>query len=217
MNVIIKIYTLYHLYKLYNNKIYYKGEIQMAIWELEQDSSAHSILSELICNYHSHLEEAKIVIYCSDKNKVRANKIVIADASKAPAKLKASINADFTITLYMMPWGDLNTSQKRACLDHELYHCGVHYEPVKEQVGQSRQGRPRMQVVRDEYGRVQYTNEIKRDVNGEPKWRLIPHDLEEFDEIVERHGRWDESIQSFSEALNRSSSQEENVSQNNGE
>lgn len=176
----------------------------MAIWELEQNDPIYTTMGELISRYHTHIAEAKIVIYCSDKNRTRANKIIIADASKAPAKLKASTSADFTITLYMMPWGDLDTNQKRACLDHELYHCGVHYEPVQEQIGQSRQGRQRMQVVRDEYGRIQYTNEIKRNENGEPKWRILPHDLEEFCDIVERYGRWDESIQSFSDALDRS-------------
>lgn len=187
----------------------------MPIWELEDNSPVYSTISELVHNYHSHLEEAKFIVYCSDKNNNKANKVVIAEASKAPARLKASTNADFTITLYMMPWGDLNMDQKRACLDHELYHCSVHYEPVKEQIGQSRQGRARMQIVRDEYGRIQYTDEIKRNESGEPKWRLISHDLEEFDEIVERYGRWDESIQSFSEALNRSSS--ETISQQEGE
>ena len=176
----------------------------MAMWELEQDNPIYTIMNRLVSSYHSHLAEAKIVIYASDKNRTKANRIVIADASKAPAKLKASTNADFTITLYMTPWGDLNVEQRDACLDHELSHCGVHYEPCQEQVGQSRQGRPRMQVVRDEYGRIQYTNEIKRDENDEPKWRLLPHDLEEFGDVVERHGRWDEAIQSFSEALNRS-------------
>lgn len=91
---------------------------------------------------------------------------------------------------------------KRACLDHELAHCGVHYEPVKEQIGTTRGGKPRLKVVRDSYGRIQYTNEIKRNQEtGEPKWRLITHDLEEFRDIVARHGVWDESLQSFKQIL----------------
>jgi len=175
----------------------------MAIWELEQDSPAYQIARELISRYHHHLAEAKIVLYASDKNKVKCNKVTCAEASKASSKMKASTNADFTITLFMTPWSDLNGDQKKACMDHELTHCGVHYEPVTEQVGTARRsGRARTKVVRDEYGRVQYTDTIKRDTEtGEPKWRLYPHDLEEFRDIVQRHGIWDESIQSFKEAL----------------
>ncbi len=176
----------------------------MAIWELESNLDLYTMLHELIGRYHSRLEEAKIVLYANDKNKNRANKIIIAEASKASSKMKASTNADFTIMVYMTPWSDLNMTQKRACLDHELCHCGVHFEPVKEAAGGTRSGRPRLKVVRDDYGRVQYTNEIKRNENGEPKWRLLPHDLEEFRDIVARHGIWDKDIQSFKEVLDRS-------------
>jgi len=187
----------------------------MAIWELEDNSELYTMLHGLIGRYHSHLEEAKIVLYACDKNKNRANKVIIADASKASTKMKASTNADFTITVYMTPWSDLNMNQKKACLDHELCHCGVHYEPVKEAVGGTRGGRQRFKVVRDEYGRVQYTNEIKRDENGEPKWRLLPHDLEEFRDIVARHGIWDEDIQSFKEVLDRSVDNSSNTASGN--
>lgn len=176
----------------------------MAIWELESNSSIYTMMNELIERYHPHLSESKIILYANEKNKLKSNHVIIASASKASSRLRASTEADFTITIHMMPWGDLSESQKRACLDHELSHCGVHYEPVKEQVGTSRNGRPRMKVVRDSYGRIQYTDEIKRDPEtGKPKWRLITHDLEEFRDIVDRHGVWDSSLQSFQEVLRR--------------
>ena len=173
----------------------------MAIWELEQHAREYEIVKELVRTHHQHLAEAKIVIYGTDKNSVSGRRVTIAKAAKASPKMKASTNADFTITLYMMPWGDLNESQKRACMDHELMHCGVQYEPVKEQVGVGRGGKPKWKVVKDEYGRKQYTDEIVRDEFGVPKWRLVPHDLEEFREIVRRHGMWDESIQEFKQAI----------------
>jgi len=177
----------------------------MAIWELDATSELYPMVGRLVERYHSHLSEARITLYANDKNRNKANKIIIAEASKASAKMKASTNADFTLTVYMTPWSDLTMSQKKACLDHELCHCGVHYEPVKEAVGSGRGGRQRFKVVRDEYGRIQYTNEIKRNENGEPKWRLLPHDLEEFRDIVARHGIWDEDIQAFKEVLDRNS------------
>jgi hypothetical protein len=48
---------------------------------------------------------------------------------------------------------------------------------------------------------LEYTNEIKTDEDGQPKWKLIGHDLEEFRDIVRRHGIWDENIRSFKDAL----------------
>ncbi|MFW5793999.1 MAG: putative metallopeptidase [Bacillota bacterium] len=173
----------------------------MSIWELEQNHNIYSTLRDLIRTNHSHLVEANISIYFCDKNKLKSNQAVIADTSKSSSKLKASTNADFTITIYMNAWDSLNPEQKIACLDHELCHCSVHYEPVKEAVGGGRGGRQRFKIVKDELGRTQYTNEIKRNEEGEPKWKLETHDLEEFRSIVDRHGIWDENIRSFKEAL----------------
>lgn len=173
----------------------------MSMWELEHNSQPYKIMNTMIQKNHPHLQEAKIILYATDRNRLRANNVVVASASRAPAKLKASTDADFTITIHITPWSDLNQAQQTACLDHELMHCGVHYEPVKEQVGKTRQGKARTKIVRDEYGRVQYTNEIKRDDDGAPKWRMIPHDLEEFRDIVERHGLWDQSLQEFKKAI----------------
>lgn len=173
----------------------------MAIWELEQDSAVYQKLTNLISRCHQHLAEAKIVLYACDKNKLNGEKVTIAEASKASSKMKASTNADFTITIYMGLWSTLTDTQKEACLDHELMHCGVHYVPVTEQIGTTRRGRAKTRIVKDEFGRTQYTNEIKRDENGVPKWRLITHDLEEFRDIVARHGVWDDSIQAFKDVL----------------
>lgn len=186
----------------------------MAVFELEKDSDVYQILKEQIRIHHPHLEEAKIVIYVNDKNKLNGQKVVIAESSKASTKLKASIDADFTITIYAMAWGNLNPEQKKACMDHELYHCGVQYVPVTEESsdsggaapGKKKGKKPKAKVVKDEFGRVQYTNEIKRDENGVPKWKLIPHDLEEFRNVVEHHGFWDEDLQYFKAVMDKKES-----------
>jgi hypothetical protein len=181
----------------------------MSIWELEQASENYTLMNELVRAYHPVLAEAKIIIYCSDKNKIKSNAIIMAEASRASSKMKASVNADFTITIYVGPWSDLTPIQKKACMDHELCHCGFQYEPVKEVVGRSRTGTPRMKVVKDEHGRTQYTNDVKRDVDGIPKWKLIDHDLEDFYDIVHRYGLWNENLRSFKQAIDQSEVTEE--------
>ena len=180
----------------------------MSVWELENNNEAYKTMENLIEKYHKHLKEAKIVIYANDKSKTKGDKVIIAESSKASNKLKASINADFTITLYVDTWSSLSPDQKQACLDHELTHCGVQYEPIREQIGLSKTGKSKTRIVRDEYGRVQYTSDIKRDENGVPKWKLVIHDLEEFRDIVRRHGMWDEDIQRFKEVLDENSKDE---------
>lgn len=169
----------------------------MSIWELAEDSLEYSLMNEIIARYHQTLQEAKIILYGCDKNRIRDGQVVIAKAEKSSQKMKASAGSDFTITMHMMPWGDLTLDQKKACMDHELTHCGVQFEPIKERVG------TKWKVVKDEYGRKQYTNDIKRDENGIPKWKLVSHDLEEFNNIVLKHGVWDQNIKSFKEALEK--------------
>ncbi len=175
----------------------------MSIWELEPNSTPYAIMKKLIAKNHTHLLDAKIIIYANDKNKLKGNNIIIADASKSSHKMKASTCSDFNITLYMTAWSELNQSQQEACMDHELSHCGVCYLPITEQIGTpNKKGKVKTKIVKDEFGRVQYSNEIKRDPQtGQPKWKLIPHDLEEFRDIVERHGIWDDSLKSFKEIM----------------
>ena len=43
------------------------------------------------------------------------------------------------------------------------------------------------------------TQEI--DENGEVHYRMCPHDLEEFNDIVGRYGRWNDGVQLFAEQL----------------
>ncbi len=172
----------------------------MSIWTLKENAEEYLLLKELIERFHMYLQESKIVLYASDKNKLKANQVVVAESGKAPMKLKAAIDADFTIMFYPY-WTNLNAKEKLACLDHQLKRCSVHYEPYKEQVGTSRGGKPKLSVVRDEFGRKQYTNEIKRDEFGKPKWRLLPYEVEEYHEVVLRHGAWNEILDEFRNAL----------------
>ena len=174
----------------------FKGD-QMSIWELQSDSVEYTMMRELISQYHQHLGEAKILLYATDKNKVKDQNVVFAEVAKAPPRLKVSTGADFTITLRMMPWGDLSIDQKKACLDHQLSHCGVQYEPLKERVGN------KMKVIKDEYGRKQLSNDIQRDENGVPKWKISTHDVEEFKDIIARHGIQDDNIQTLKDLLDR--------------
>lgn len=173
------------------------------IWELEKNVEVYVLMEELIKKHHQHLAEAKIVLYACEKVKSKGQNIVLAEAAKASTKMKASMNADFTITIYTVPWSDLTPEQKRACLDHELCHCEAAREPEVEVVGRGRNGKDKTKIIKDKYGRTQFTDKIKRGEDGEAKWVLKPHNLEEFRDIVSRHGIWDEAIRNFKEVLDK--------------
>jgi len=65
---------------------------------------------------------------------------------------------------------DHKSKQMAALLGHELCHCDV---------------------ARDKHG------EAKEDERGRPIWRIRRHDIEEFDDVVDRHGCWESEIEHF--------------------
>lgn len=173
----------------------------MGLWELKKDDPEYTLLKEIIRKVHPHLAEANIVLYMTDKNQVRGRNLTLADAAKAPPKMRASTKADFLITIRQEPWGDMTAAQRRACLDHELCHCNAVYQPLKEQVGVGGRGRAKMKVAKDKYGRPQLTTMFARDKDGNIRWRLVPHDLNEFTDIVRRHGLWNEDMKEMHKVM----------------
>lgn len=107
---------------------------------------------------------------------------------------------DFLITLSLDAWNILNAGQREALADLHLTRCSVEYEPVKEEV--TVKGVIKKRIVKDDWGRVEYTQDIKRDPEtGEPKWKVIGLGLHVFCANVKRYGSWIEEIIDLKEAL----------------
>lgn len=45
------------------------------------------------------------------------------------------------------------------------------------------------------------TLDVKYDERGRPVWRVRKHNIEEFTEVVERHGLWKKDLERFAEAI----------------
>lgn len=103
---------------------------------------------------------------------------------------------DFLIQLPAEAWHNLlNMHQREAWIDLRLRCCQVEYVPeVHTENGAKK-------PVTDEFGRIQYTEEIKRDEEGNPKWRVVPLDLQIFTENVAKYGLWCEDLSEFKEVL----------------
>ena len=93
--------------------------------------------------------------------------------------------ADFCITLPMVVWQDvLQDQQREALLDIHL----TRIEPVYEPEVVIENGKKK--VIKDEFGRVKFTETIKEDKDGNPKWQILPLDLLVTARNVRRFGLW---------------------------
>lgn len=100
-------------------------------------------------------------------------------------KLWQSHRFDFSITLCMDVWeGFLNDHQRHALLDLHLTRCEPVYEP--ETVIEN----GKKVVIKDDFGRVKFTDIMKTDSNGAVKWQVLPVDLIIFTQNVQRYGLW---------------------------
>jgi hypothetical protein len=105
---------------------------------------------------------------------------------------------DFLFVLSGTAWSNvLSITQREALLDLHLTRCDVDYEPEENTDPVTN----KKQVVKDEWGRVQMSNNIKYDDDGVPKWKVHPLDLNVFAENVSRYGIWCEDILTIKKAV----------------
>lgn len=158
-------------------------------------------IGDLVCTiqeeYHSpRLDGAKITVAFEDSKPFLNDQLNLGKVVKFNSynKLWQSQGPfDFGLILCATVFTSILESdlQKEALIDLLLQRCGVHYVP--ELIVENGRKKP----IKDEYGCVKYTNEIKRDENGNPKWKLLPLDLIAFSKNFARYGLWYDSWKEF--------------------
>lgn len=104
---------------------------------------------------------------------------------------------DFCIVVPSDIWHSiLSAEQKEPYLDLRLTCCHVEYEP--ETIVENK----KTIKVKDEFGRVQYTDQMKFDDEGRPKWKVLPLDLHTYSQNVGRYGLWCGDLLAFNKAAN---------------
>ena len=157
-------------------------------------------LNEVKEKNHPHLEQALIAVQFADSKpyvKDRLNLGRVSKLSKA-AKLWLPNNEkwDFVVTLPADVWyGLFNDKQKEAWLDLLLTRCQVEYEPntVVEN--------GKKIVIKDEFGRVEYTDQFRCDDEGRPIWKVSPCDAAVIAANIGRYGAWFESFVNLKMAI----------------
>ena len=140
---------------------------------IPKNHELYEVMNKLVAKFHQHLSSAAIVlVWQSDLKPSPEKKIQLGKCIKVSDRDKLLHGNDFAVLLNkdIFESDMLNDDQRRAILDHELCHA---------------------QVKRDKKGKP------KLDDDGKPIWRVRKHDLEEFRQIVERHGCYANDIIDF--------------------
>jgi predicted metallopeptidase len=143
------------------------------------------IAQKLIADYHAHLDDDRIRIdyLFTDTAVKKAGQIALGTArvvSNLAAFLAGEEGAEergspfFVITILDYAWKDLSPDQKIALVDHELMHCMAAPKMVELENGTE-------------------VETLVLSIRG--------HDLEEFKDIVHRHGFWAPDLESFARVV----------------
>jgi hypothetical protein len=167
-----------------------------SIWEATADITQ---LVQRIKKDHHHprLAQASIWVLISDGKGVVDNRIITVKAAKCTKHEKLSTGHDFKLTIMAETWANLTDAQRDIAVDEALCRCGVKYIPQTVEVNGKKE------MLKDDWGRVLYTDQISFDNDGNPRWKINKPDAELFFSMLTRHGEYDESAENTTRALNR--------------
>lgn len=171
----------------------------MAVNPWKAPSDIVTLVAEIQNRHHlPRLADASIAVCIEDSKPFVQNKLNLGRVTKfSPlAKLWQASPHDFCLSVPSDLWHSvLKSEQREAYLDLQLARCAVEYIP--ETVEENGKKKP----VKDEWGRVQYTQERKLDDSGNPKWKVVPLDLEIFAGNVRRYGLWHDGLLELQDAI----------------
>jgi hypothetical protein len=152
--------------------------VQIKIIPRDEKPELYDLMNELISNHHHHLIDANIAIAWRYGWKEDQDGRTKLGQAKKLSDLDRELRTedgkeiDLVILLNFEAWNraDFKEKHQSALIDHELCH---------------------FQVAVDEDG------EFKLDSRGRAVYRIRGHDVEEFTEIVSRHGIWKNDLEKF--------------------
>lgn len=161
----------------------------MAAKHVKASAQVCQLLDEVREKHHPHLSQAVIALDFVEAKPFVKDRINFGKVSKFNSSTKIwfpeNAKYDFHISICADVWFVLlKEAQHEAFLDLRLSSCKVDYEPNTVMVNGKKQ------VVKDEFGRVEYTDVMKTDDDGRPKWKVVPFDVAVIVENVKRYGIW---------------------------
>lgn len=142
------------------------------------DQGLKDLGNQIIKADRPHLANMKIGYMFRPEAPVSRGRVTAGMCIRCDDRNRTIHGMDFIIEIGKDVWEDAPSNDfRRALLDHELGHCGVKL---------------------DEHGEVEYEEKT-----GRPKTYLRHHDIEEFEEVLERHGSYHKGLREFLEAYAR--------------
>lgn len=146
---------------------------------IQRSDEVESVAQILLAKYHAHLAEANVLYLFTDATRKKCDRVRLGSAAKMGSlqRFLSSGNEsvlsgpDFLMLIDSNIWPMLTEPQQRALVDHELCHMSV-------------------QVKNGEEGWIRLPENADKGDFAEWKYSIRGHDLEEFNEILERHGFW---------------------------
>jgi len=148
--------------------------------------------------HHPHLEGSVLAIEFVDSKPYVKDRLNLGKVGKFPAatKLWLQNKFDFFISMCTDVWFDLlDEDQREAYVDLLLTRCQVEYEPNVVTVN------GKDQVIKDEWGRVEYSDTVKADDEGRPVWKVVPLDILTLTQNIKRYGLWYEDLLELHKAI----------------
>jgi hypothetical protein len=139
----------------------------------------YALLDTIVHKHHEdlHRTNARVALaWCTSWKADVDGHVVIGKCKKASDLDRELAAFDFVILLSKAFWYIATQDQRAALLDHECMHAALKYDP---------DGDP----TRDERGRYVY--------------RTRKHDVEEFGDVITRHGMYKRDLEQFVKAVDR--------------
>lgn len=168
----------------------------ITIWTAPADVVA--MVEDVKNRNHPHLSEATFAVGFVDSKPFQKNRLNFGKISRFSKQFAAwnSVKYDFCLLLNSESWHSILTQEQReASIDLHLSRVKIDYEPQVEIVNKVKK------IIKDEYGRIQYTQDPKTEEDGTVKYLIHPMDLLVISENVKRYGPWLDDMLTLKEAI----------------
>jgi hypothetical protein len=166
------------------------------------DNAVVAILEEVKKKYHPLLVDANVAVSFNASKPFIKDRFNWGKARKfsCQAKLWHDKEFDFEIILPTEGWHEvLSGEQREAWLDLHL----TRFRPEMV-VATAADAKGKMKPVKDKFGRISYTDEVKLDQEtGLPIWKVDPLDLHVFSDNARKFGVWCDDFEDFKVAVNK--------------
>ncbi|WDL97828.1 putative metallopeptidase [Alicyclobacillus sp. ALC3] len=153
--------------------------------DFEEAPTVRAVAAMLIDDHHPHLTDAKDLIgfyfrYGTSDWAGKAKKCTAFERHMTGKQLFVFVNAE--------AWEALKHDQRLALVDHELCHFSRKSE---RHYDDEQQGWVDAWTAADD----------------SDSWGIRDHDVEEFSDVIKRHGLWEQGIEQFAQAVRNASYQ----------